>query len=203
MQLPPDRADHATARRGDPRSQPYVDTARPAARRRPSPPSPDRSARRRPRLGGSGASGRHRSRLAHSSRRQRGARAHRCRVPTAAGYHDRVPSGPEIDVPNGPRGVRPMASLKGPFGNGPGIPWGRQWTKTEGILEEERDTTMTVRLRSLGVVLAVFGLAFLAGGAYTFYRTQEGARSLQAFSAAQQIKLSYNEQGQLVDRGKT
>jgi hypothetical protein len=62
---------------------------------------------------------------------------------------------------------------------------------------------MTGRLRILGVVLAVFGLAFMAGGAYAFIRTQEGARSLQAFSAAQDIKLSYNEQGQLVDRGET
>jgi hypothetical protein len=61
---------------------------------------------------------------------------------------------------------------------------------------------MTGRLRILGVVLAVFGLAFLAGGAYAFIRTQEGVRSLQAFSAAQDIKLSYNEQGQLVDRGE-
>ena len=62
---------------------------------------------------------------------------------------------------------------------------------------------MTGRLRILGVVLAVFGLAFLAGGGYAFLRTQEGVRSLQAFSAAQDVKLSYNEQGQLVDRGET
>src|SRR6476659_11432589 len=172
MQLPPDRADHATARRGDPRSQPYVDTDQPAARRRPSPPSPDRSARRRPRPGGSGASGRHRSRLSRSSRRQRGARAHRCRVPTAAGYHDRVPSGPEIEVPNGPRGVRPMASLNGPFGNG-GSAWLTPTVDADRSRSTvvERDTTMTGPLRILGVVLAVFGLEFLDGGACTFYRS--------------------------------
>ena len=62
---------------------------------------------------------------------------------------------------------------------------------------------MTGRLRILGVVLSVFGLVFLAGGAYAFIRTQEGARSLQAFSTAQDIKLTYNDQGQLVDRGET
>ena len=62
---------------------------------------------------------------------------------------------------------------------------------------------MTGRMRILGVILAVFGLAFMAGGGYAFLRTQEGARSLQAFSAAQAVKLSYNEQGQLVDRGET
>jgi hypothetical protein len=61
---------------------------------------------------------------------------------------------------------------------------------------------MTGRLKGLGLILAVLGLAFMAGGAYTFLRTQEGARSLQAFSAAQDVKLSYNEQGQLVDRGE-
>lgn len=61
---------------------------------------------------------------------------------------------------------------------------------------------MTGRLKGLGLILAVLGLAFMAGGAYTFMRTQEGSRSLQAFSAAQDIKLSYNEQGQLVDRGE-
>ena len=62
---------------------------------------------------------------------------------------------------------------------------------------------MTGRLKGLGLILAVLGLAFMAGGAYTFLRTQEGARSLQAFSAAQDIRLTYNEQGQLVDRGET
>ena len=61
---------------------------------------------------------------------------------------------------------------------------------------------MIGRLRVLGFVLAVFGILFMAGGAYAFIRTQEGVRSLQAFSTAQDIKLSYNEQGVLVDRGE-
>jgi len=60
---------------------------------------------------------------------------------------------------------------------------------------------MNGRLKILGVVLAVFGLGFIAAGGYAFYRTQDGAKSLQAFSAAQNVKLSYNDQGQLVDRG--
>ena len=59
------------------------------------------------------------------------------------------------------------------------------------------------RMRILGVVLAVMGLGFLAGGAYSFLKTQEGVTSLNALSAAQNVKLSYNEDGQLVDRGKT
>ncbi len=59
------------------------------------------------------------------------------------------------------------------------------------------------RMRNLGVVLAVMGLGFLAGGAYAFIKTQEGVASLTALSAAQNVRLTYNESGQLVDRGET
>jgi hypothetical protein len=62
---------------------------------------------------------------------------------------------------------------------------------------------MITRLRRLGIVLAIFGLAFVIGGGYAFMKTQEGYRSLNAFSAAQNVKLTYNEQGQLTDRGTT
>jgi hypothetical protein len=62
---------------------------------------------------------------------------------------------------------------------------------------------MNGRLKILGVMLAVFGLAFIAGGGFAFYKTNQGAQSLQAFSAAQNVKLNYNESGQLVDRGET
>jgi hypothetical protein len=61
---------------------------------------------------------------------------------------------------------------------------------------------MNGRLKALGIVLVIFGFAFVAAGGYTFMKTQEGARSLQAFSAAQNVTLSYNDQGQLVDRGE-
>ena len=62
---------------------------------------------------------------------------------------------------------------------------------------------MTGRLRILGIVVALMGLAFLAASGYTLFRAQEGFRSLNAFSAAQNVQLSYNEDGQLVDRGET
>jgi hypothetical protein len=42
----------------------------------------------------------------------------------------------------------------------------------------------------------------MAGGAYAFIKTQEGAHSLAAFSAAQNVTLTYNEDGQLIDRGE-
>jgi hypothetical protein len=61
---------------------------------------------------------------------------------------------------------------------------------------------MTGRLRKIGIVLAIFGLVFMAGGAYAAFKVQEGYRSLDAFSAAQNVKLTYNDEGQLVDRGE-
>ncbi|MEA2676434.1 MAG: hypothetical protein QOJ81_575 [Chloroflexota bacterium] len=56
---------------------------------------------------------------------------------------------------------------------------------------------MISRLTKLGVVLAVFGLAFVAAGGYAYLKVQDGQKSLTAFSAAQSVKLSYDEQGVL------
>jgi hypothetical protein len=58
-------------------------------------------------------------------------------------------------------------------------------------------------MRILGIVVGLMGLAFLAAGGYTLFRAQEGFSSLNAFSAAQNVQLSYNDEGQLVDRGET
>ena len=58
---------------------------------------------------------------------------------------------------------------------------------------------MNGRLKIVGAILAVFGLAFLAGGGYAIYKTNQGTQALQAFSAAQNIKLTYNADGQLAD----
>lgn len=60
---------------------------------------------------------------------------------------------------------------------------------------------MNNRLTKLGIIIAVFGLAFVSAGGYAFMKVQEGERSLSALSAAQNVKLSYNDQGQLLDRG--
>ena len=56
---------------------------------------------------------------------------------------------------------------------------------------------MNGRLKKLGIVLAVMGFAFVAGGGYAFYRTNQGAEALQAFSAAQNVTLAYDDQGVL------
>ncbi len=62
---------------------------------------------------------------------------------------------------------------------------------------------MIKRLRGLGIVLALVGLAFVVAGGFAFFKVQEGQASLNAFSAAQGVELSYNEDGQLIDRGET
>lgn len=62
---------------------------------------------------------------------------------------------------------------------------------------------MRKRLQTLGIVLAVLGLGFLAGGGVAFAKVQDGYGSLQAFSAEQNVELTYNEQGELTDRDET
>lgn len=62
---------------------------------------------------------------------------------------------------------------------------------------------MITRLKGLGIVLAILGVAFLAAGGFAYLKTQEGAQSLTAFSAAQNVTLSYNDDGLLIDRGET
>ena len=61
---------------------------------------------------------------------------------------------------------------------------------------------MNKRLQRLGIGLALMGLVFFAAGGYTLYKTQQGAGALQAFSAAQNVKLTYNADGQLADAGQ-
>src|SRR6478735_4971048 len=58
---------------------------------------------------------------------------------------------------------------------------------------------MNGRLKVVGVIVAVFGLAFLAGGGYAYYKVNQGTQALHAFSAAQNVKLTYNADGQLAD----
>src|SRR5205085_5790634 len=70
-------------------------------------------------------------------------------------------------------------------------------------LAAKGELEMTGRLTKLGVVLAVFGLAFVVAGGYAFIKVQDGQRALNSFSAAQGVKLTYNDQGQLTSGGKT
>ena len=58
---------------------------------------------------------------------------------------------------------------------------------------------MNKRLQLLGIGLVVMGLVFFAAGGFTLYKTQQGASALQTFSAAQNVTLTYNADGQLAD----
>ncbi len=71
------------------------------------------------------------------------------------------------------------------------------------MAEVSEDGIVNNRLKGLGVMLVVIGLAFVAGGGFALYKTNQGTQALQAFSAAQNVTLNYNEAGQLLDRGET
>ena len=60
---------------------------------------------------------------------------------------------------------------------------------------------MQSRLRFLGIAMVASGIFGMAVAGFTLWKTAQGANSLQAFSAAQDVKLTYNDQGQLTDRG--
>lgn len=54
----------------------------------------------------------------------------------------------------------------------------------------------------LGIFLIVVGIGYFVGAGVAYSKTQGGYGALEAFSAAQNVELSYNEDGQLVDRGE-
>jgi len=62
---------------------------------------------------------------------------------------------------------------------------------------------MIKRLRTLGIVLVVVGMVFVVAGGVAYGKVQDGYGSLQSFSESQNVTLSYNDDGQLVDRGTT
>ena len=62
---------------------------------------------------------------------------------------------------------------------------------------------MTKRFQTLGIVLALIGLGFLVGAGVAYSKVQAGYDSLKAFSAAENVQLTYNDNGQLTDRGET
>ena len=60
---------------------------------------------------------------------------------------------------------------------------------------------MAKRFKQLGIVLIVVGLVFVVSAGVAYSMTQDGYNSLQKFSEAQNVTLSYNEDGELTDRG--
>jgi hypothetical protein len=55
----------------------------------------------------------------------------------------------------------------------------------------------------LGVFLVIVSVGYFVGAGVAYSKTQGGYGSLEAFSSAQNVELSYNEDGQLTDRGTT
>ncbi|MBK5222161.1 MAG: hypothetical protein JJE52_04660 [Acidimicrobiia bacterium] len=55
----------------------------------------------------------------------------------------------------------------------------------------------------LGIFLIIVSIGYFVGAGVAYSKTQGGYGSLQSFSEAQNVELSYNEDGQLVDRGET
>jgi hypothetical protein len=60
---------------------------------------------------------------------------------------------------------------------------------------------MASRLRILGVVVLVIGIVMVIGGGYGYTRYSAGADALQGFSLAQNVLLTYNDEGENTDRG--
>lgn len=60
---------------------------------------------------------------------------------------------------------------------------------------------MAIKLKLLGALFAVAGLGFIAAGIFALTQVQAGSNSLQDFSSAQNVTLSYDENGVLTDRG--
>ena len=53
----------------------------------------------------------------------------------------------------------------------------------------------------LGIFLIVVGIGYFVGAGVAYSKVQGGYDSLQSFSEEQNVELSYNEDGKLVDRG--
>ena len=58
------------------------------------------------------------------------------------------------------------------------------------------------RFNQLGKLVVVLEILFVLGASFEFYKIRDGYDLLQIFSAAQNVVLKYNEQGQLLNLGK-
>jgi len=60
---------------------------------------------------------------------------------------------------------------------------------------------MNNRIKKVGIVIVVFGVLLAMAGSVVTYMAQAGMRSLGAVYEAQDVTLSYDEDGNFVDRG--
>ncbi|MGZ8786195.1 MAG: hypothetical protein ACXW1Y_11615 [Acidimicrobiia bacterium] len=69
-------------------------------------------------------------------------------------------------------------------------------------MNEEGVVMLRKPLALLGIFLIVVGVGYFVGAGVAYSKVQGGYGSLQAFSEMQNVELSYNDDGQLVDRGE-
>lgn len=62
---------------------------------------------------------------------------------------------------------------------------------------------MLGRLKIVGAIVAIIGVIAMIGGGFGYTQVQAGADALQGFSKTQNVTLSYNDEGKLIDRGST
>ena len=62
---------------------------------------------------------------------------------------------------------------------------------------------MSKRLRTAGLALMGFGLVLVLAAGWAYLEVKAGYDSFGAISAEQNVTLSYNEEGRLIDRGTT
>ena len=62
---------------------------------------------------------------------------------------------------------------------------------------------MSRRLRTAGLALMAFGLVLVLAAGWSYLKVNQGYKSFGAISSEQNVALSYNEDGQLTDRGTT
>ena len=55
----------------------------------------------------------------------------------------------------------------------------------------------------LGIFLIIVGIGYFVGAGVAYSKVQGGYESLQSFSEVQNVQLSYDENGNLTDRGTT
>ena len=66
-----------------------------------------------------------------------------------------------------------------------------------------KGVAMKKRLGVIGTFLILAGFVFVIAGGVAYAKVQDGYDSLQAFSEQQNVTLTYDESGQLTDRGTT
>lgn len=59
------------------------------------------------------------------------------------------------------------------------------------------------RLQTVGIVMTVIGFIFLIAAAVAYLKVQDGYNAFEKFSAAENVTLNYNDDGELIDRGTT